>query len=57
MAQVNRYAYELCMNDHVLKNRIYSYLTEPETVIHPVTGRKILVGSRVYQQLRQHGIL
>lgn len=53
IAQVNMYAYELCMNDIHLRKRINSYLKRPitQTIINPRTGRPIVVGGPAYRAL------
>lgn len=51
--QINSYAAELCWNDKILRNKHIAEINrnKPQYIINPLTGRKILVGSRVYQSL------
>ena len=53
IAQVNQYAYELCMNDLILRQRIKTHLNSPlvQTVINPLTGRLIRTDRPAYRQL------
>lgn len=55
--QINSYAAELCWNNKKLRNRhILEMEKHGQYVLNPNTGRKILVGGKVYKQLLEEAM-